>query len=582
MKRSAVALAILLPVAWLLVLVIRPAWDGMVHVPELHFYVVTFFTFVAVVVTMLVAFALGESSLPRHRLLATAFAAMGAVFFIHGVKTPGALTLAPNPGVRWAAWLTLFVGGLLFALATSDRPGRPLSRRSFLAINWGFLAFYLLFVGAVFFAPELLTLVDEQAGPFHTELVFWLTLLAWVFAGIRFELTWRRTADHVDGVMALIAAWLAMGTVSLHRFPLWHLSWWTYHVLLLAGALLALWALAGRYEQLRRFRLSWYYVTVGLVVTGALTLLAGHVMSRLVAGEWLAMGDMATAVVQARLVGLVVAGLSMGGLFAGLYIVVHRADRLITARTEELAQAYADLQAAEAMRDDLTGMIVHDLRTPLTAIDLSTSMLAESLLDSSKVAYRQKFINNTRTSVQRMLALIGQLLDITKLEAGQLVPRKEPLAVVELLERRAAAFTAQAEAQRIALQVSLNGRRPVAAADGELVSRVLDNLIGNALKYTEAGGQVCLQANGNGRVVLVQVQDSGEGIPAAELETIFDKYAQVVGETGQARRPGTGLGLHFCRLAVEAHGGRIWAESRPGAGSTFSFTLPADPAGIPT
>jgi signal transduction histidine kinase len=115
---------------------------------------------------------------------------------------------------------------------------------------------------------------------------------------------------------------------------------------------------------------------------------------------------------------------------------------------------------------------------------------------------------------------------------------------------------------------------PDVYADANFVGRVLDNLIDNALKFTAAGGTISLLAQPNGTSVLVQVQDTGEGIPEGELAGIFDKYAQVKNKKRKEDRQGTGLGLTFCKLVVEAHKGRIWVDSKLGAGSTFSFTLP--------
>jgi signal transduction histidine kinase len=115
---------------------------------------------------------------------------------------------------------------------------------------------------------------------------------------------------------------------------------------------------------------------------------------------------------------------------------------------------------------------------------------------------------------------------------------------------------------------------PDVYADESFIGRVLDNLIDNALKYTSSGGTISLLANANGREVIVQVQDTGEGIPSDSLNTIFEKYAQVKNQDNKETRQGTGLGLPFCRLVVEAHNGRIWVDSTVGTGSTFSFTLP--------
>ncbi len=126
MKRFLIILSIILPAAALLGARLFPHFDHMVEAPLLHFYVVTFFTFAATVVAFFTAVALGKDAAPRHQLLATAFAVMGALFFVHGVTTPNALIFTFNPGVRWAAWLMLFLGGVVFALAALDKPQRPL------------------------------------------------------------------------------------------------------------------------------------------------------------------------------------------------------------------------------------------------------------------------------------------------------------------------------------------------------------------------------------------------------------------------------------------------------------------------
>ena len=110
--------------------------------------------------------------------------------------------------------------------------------------------------------------------------------------------------------------------------------------------------------------------------------------------------------------------------------------------------------------------------------------------------------------------------------------------------------------------------------DFNLIGRVLDNLLSNALKYTLANGSIVILAQIQNNALLVQIRDSGVGILPENLENIFAKFVQVTDEKGQSRRKGTGLGLAFCKLVVEAHNGRIWADSTPGAGSTFSFTIP--------
>lgn len=577
MKKVLIILSLVIPISLLILFWLFPESDPMWHQPLLHFYLVTFFTFAAVVVAVFTAVSLSETSRPRHQLLATAFAAMGALFFVHGVTTPQAIIFTANPGIRWAAWLTLFVGGLIFALAALDTPQRPLRLRSLHIINLALVLFCGGFYLIVAFTPGWLTFIDEQAAPWHKTVVALATFGFWLFATLRLTLTWRQTDGRVDGTMVLIAAWLTIGTISLHGFPIWHWSWWLYHVFLLLGVITAVTVLVLEYEQLRRFRLTYYYAAIGLILTAGVALLASHLFSRLVEGylvHQIAESEMITAVVRARLNGLLAAGFSMGLLYLLMLIVVNRADRLITERNNQLARAYADLQAAEAMRDDLTDMVVHDLRSPLTSIKLSLELLDRSQADPEK---DQQLLTRSKTAVTHMMGLINQLLDVARLETGQLELNREPVQISQLLQEKAVLFAPQTESNQKQIEVQTGDSLPMVTADGELIGRVLENLIGNALKYTEHGGHIWLTAVPHNDSLTIQVRDDGEGIAPTAVAHIFDKFYQVKDDSGKPLRRGTGLGLTFCKLVVEAHHGHIWVESAPGQGSAFFFTLPLIP-----
>ena len=376
MKRFLIALSILLPAGYLLFAFLLPMRDPVWQAPIFHFYIVTFFTFVSAVVTFLAAVVLGNSSLPRHQLLATTFAVMGVLMFVHGLTTPGALIFTYNPGIRWAAWLTLFLGGLVFTIAALDTPKRPLSLPSLYRVHWILAIFIGAFILIVLFVPEWLAAVDAQIAPWHQQVAYLSTLLLWLFASVRFILIWRETGERVDGVMALLAVWFVLAAVSMHGFAQWRVGWWLYHILLLLGVITAVVVLAQTYETLREFRLTYYYTAIGLILTAGLMLLSAFLVSRFVE-QTMPYADavMVELLVSARLTGFLIAGLTMGLLFLALFFVVRRADRLITARNQELSQAYTALQTAETMRDDLADMIVHDLRSPLTAISLNMDLL---------------------------------------------------------------------------------------------------------------------------------------------------------------------------------------------------------------
>jgi NtrC-family two-component system sensor histidine kinase KinB len=219
-------------------------------------------------------------------------------------------------------------------------------------------------------------------------------------------------------------------------------------------------------------------------------------------------------------------------------------------------------------------MIVHDLRNPLTSVVANIDLIGKAAQNPNFASASPRFLANAKAATQRMMGLIDDLLNVGKFEAGELRPVLAPVYLPSLLTERAEAYQPQAEKENKTIRVSASADLPTVMADAGLLSRVVDNLLGNALKYTDGGGQIELGAQLDGRAVRVRVCDNGDGIPLEYQQRIFDKFIQVTDTRGAPLRKGTGLGLAFCRLAVEAHGGRIWVESAPGRGSTFFFTVP--------
>jgi signal transduction histidine kinase len=272
--------------------------------------------------------------------------------------------------------------------------------------------------------------------------------------------------------------------------------------------------------------------------------------------------------------GLALAGLSLGALFSVLLVIVRRADRLITARTRELERAYSDLRQAEGLRDDLTRMIVHDLRNPLTAITANLDLIGKTLNTAAYPDAPPRFLTGARAAGQRMTGMIDDLLNVSKFEAGELRPVVAPVYLPTLLNEKIDAYRPLAEKEGKTLCVNAAAELPLVMADAELLGRVVDNLVSNAFKYTDRDGTIEVSVVPGGPVVHVRVCDDGQGIPPEFHSRIFDKFVQVTDRTGTPLRKGTGLGLAFCRLAVAAHGGQIRVESTPGQGSVFTFSLP--------
>jgi signal transduction histidine kinase len=222
------------------------------------------------------------------------------------------------------------------------------------------------------------------------------------------------------------------------------------------------------------------------------------------------------------------------------------------------------------LSQDLTNMIVHDLRAPLSsvmsAIDLLIRGISGELTDT-----QQSLLGIAYDSSRQMLEMINTLLDISRLEAGRMPLSLEHCDVRALVEQTVERFAPLAQERNQVIEIDISAELPSVYVDSALIVRVVQNLLVNALKFSGRGSTVFVRAWASGDFVTVTVRDQGIGIAPRDQPRIFAKFGQV-----GARHSGTGLGLAFCKLAVETHGGRIWVESELDVGSTLFFTLPID------
>ncbi len=261
-------------------------------------------------------------------------------------------------------------------------------------------------------------------------------------------------------------------------------------------------------------------------------------------------------------------------IFAALWQVILIVDRRIVRQQQNLKQAFSDLKIAEQSREELTHMVVHDLRSPLSAIQTSLQVLERTTTEL--ISDRQhRTLNRALSATESMGTMISDILNISKMENGRLELSYSHIHLQDLLSDRKYSYEAVAlkEQKMLVREQDLPDGQEWLSADGDLLRRVFDNLISNALRYTPRGGQVSISAKALGENVVFKVKDTGVGIPSEELPFIFDKFSQA-SEDPMQRRKGIGLGLAFCKLAVEAHGGEIWVESEIGKGTTFTFTIP--------
>ncbi|MFN2228159.1 MAG: ATP-binding protein [Anaerolineae bacterium] len=234
-------------------------------------------------------------------------------------------------------------------------------------------------------------------------------------------------------------------------------------------------------------------------------------------------------------------------------------------------------------RDDMMHMLVHDLRSPLAVLRGSLELM-ENDIQGGNLEGSRRWLGAAQSGSDRLLRLIDQILDIGKLESGRMTTETQPIEIGSLFEETAQRFASLAREIDVRLQIVTQPALPPIQVDPALMGRVFGNLVDNALKFTDNGGVIRLWArkdpeNGG---VLLGVSDTGPGIPPEAQSLLFQKFQQVPATKG--RRRGTGLGLTFCKLAVEAHGGRIWVVSPseeietvdPGHGSTFVIQLPEE------
>lgn len=224
-------------------------------------------------------------------------------------------------------------------------------------------------------------------------------------------------------------------------------------------------------------------------------------------------------------------------------------------------------------RDLITETLVHDLRSPIGSVLVALDLIDDTLPGEVKDDLSLEAIAVARKGANRVLGMVESLLEIARMQSGNMDLTVSPLKIRALVAQTLAEIGAQSSEFGIELVNNAPDNLPTVYADQGKITRVINNLVDNALKFTPTGGEVVISAGlAPNNLIVVQVSDCGPGIPEEYREKIFQRFGQIPGIRG--RRRGSGLGLTFCRLAVEAHGGRIWVEPRPGGGSIFTFTLP--------
>jgi signal transduction histidine kinase len=274
----------------------------------------------------------------------------------------------------------------------------------------------------------------------------------------------------------------------------------------------------------------------------------------------------------------------MGEIAAGDFskqVVVPNRDELgalaadLNRMSDELGGAYRELEAASQHKSEFLANMSHELRTPLNAIIGFSEVLKDGLF--GELTDKQgEYIRDIHASGHHLLSLINDILDLSKVEAGRMELSVVQFDLPTTIDNAMAFIRERANRHSIALNVQIDGRLNSFAGDERRVKQILLNLLSNAVKFTPDGGRISVAALPIDRGAQISVADTGIGISAQNQQLLFQAFQQVRSEDG-TKREGTGLGLALAKRLAEMHGGRIWVDSEPGKGSTFTFTLAEQP-----
>jgi signal transduction histidine kinase len=245
---------------------------------------------------------------------------------------------------------------------------------------------------------------------------------------------------------------------------------------------------------------------------------------------------------------------------------------------DELQRVYRELETASQHKSEFLANMSHELRTPLNAI-LGFSQVLQKNLFGELNEKQEEYVEDILSSGNHLLALINDVLDLSKVEAGQIELEVAPFSLREAVERGVVMIRERASKNGVALAAEVEPEAQVVTADERRIRQILFNLLSNAVKFTPAGGRIDVSAARVDAEIQVAVADTGAGIASQDLDRIFEEFQQT--DAGAKQQEGTGLGLALSKRLVELHGGRIWVESELGVGSRFVFTLPAEEVAEP-
>lgn len=558
-RRPGTAVFLAIPLVFFALLRFLPgldvhAWSLSWYTRLIQYYFGAFASFIALIAALFANSALGEKTSARSIFLTIGFIALSALFLFSSLATPNILIEgASNPTFIWSIRLSLPISALFFAASTIDWPQATEKfivrfRRLFWAAG---LLLLLTFGIFAFGQPALLEslmrhdpVVPNLLGALSITLLLWSAWRARV-------LNWYGSTM-INGRLAVVFLLLAEAQFSLVFGVAGQLSWLMYHPLVLAALIVTLSAILNSFQTSRDVQLSRYFAALGSILIAGLSLVSVEISFR-----WLNTG------VGVNRTSLIPLSIAQGTLsFVVLYIIVFYLNQLINERNEALRRE-------QHLRSELTQLIVHDLKSPLTVILSGMNLMSKQSL-GSLTETQKRLLTNLEKSGEDILNMINDLLDVERLEAGALTLQKSLTDTMQLLKNQTEESKILASTNKQKLFFTHDAKLPQIRVDKGLITRVFANLLSNALKFTPDRGTVKVHIAKRVGELIITVADSGPGVPKHERDRIFEKFAQVEG----GERRGAGLGLTFCKMVVEAHGGTLTVSESELGGALFQLTLP--------
>ncbi len=521
----------------------------------IQFYTGSFASLIALIAAAFAGTTLGGKTSPRSMFTTFAFVNISAFLLISSIATPTVIIPEKNSDAFiWSLRFAFPAGALFFYLATV-RWRTNISKKivSYNRLLWAIGSVTLVSYATIaFIFPQRFRALDTLLPILPQILAIIAITLLLAAAWRTWQSDWVENAQ-VKHRLAIVMILLAEAQIFQAFGTPGQFSWLLYHPVILVALLFAVSAILSSFESARDMQFNQYFFIVGIIVIGGLSLIIGELGTR-----WLSEGVNRTSVIGMVLV--------QGALsFIVLYVIVLYLNRLIQERT-------AALRHEQYLRNELTHLIVHDLKSPLSVITSGINLLTKGHLGALS-ATQGRLLSNLENSGQQILYMINDLLDVERMETGALTLQLSHVSMSKLLQSSVDAQQIVARTHKQTLSLSYPSALSSIKVDRGLLQRVVNNLLTNALKFTPENGQikVCmLEENGH---LLLQVADDGPGVPEADRERIFEKFAQVKG----TERRGAGLGLTFCKMVVEAHGGTLTVEDSELGGALFKVWLPLPP-----